>query len=224
MINDPGFEPTELEKSVLYGTLLTDGTLSKRGNSYRMRVSHCTEHRSLVEWQHQRLIRLCKTTQPPVLANKGRSVEFYTASALYLSKIHSLFYEPQEVTGEDGKKRVKYVKVLTPALIADLPTTPEFLALVWCADGSARSDCYAGRLALHCFSRDSQQLFVDWLYTAYGVEAKVVVHTYQSKQHQVSIPATSFSKFVKIVEPVIVQIPELRYKLNEIRRSRAKYL
>jgi hypothetical protein len=224
MINDPGFTLQNDEKSVIFGCLLTDGTLQKRGNSFRMRVSHCTKHRSLVQWQYERLKRLCETTQPPKVVNNGAAVEFYTSSALYLSQIHSLFYEAHETTGKDGKKTVKFVKTITPELIAALPKTPEFLALVWCCDGSARTDCYAGRLALHCFCRESQQLFVDWLFTTYGIEATVVRHTYESQQYQVSIPAKSFSKFVEIVEPVISQIPALRYKLNEIRKTRSKYL
>ena len=207
-INNPGFKLTAREKAVLYGGLLTDGTLQKRGKSLRYRVSHCTANKELVDWQHEALKRLCGTTQPPNETADGASVEFYTASGFYLGETHKLFYKSlSESLEQEANKKEKLIKKITPELLADMPSDPECLAMIFCADGSVRNDSYSGKLALHCFSAEEQELFCDWLFAAHGVKAYVVRHTRASGQHYVCLPAESFGRFICIVEPVMKQIP-----------------
>jgi hypothetical protein len=86
-----------IERAILMGSLLGDGTLQKRGkDSYRYRVSQCLAQKAYVEWKYKKLQRLCKTTQPPkeVTDKKGFvTVEFYTSSGLYLKELFELHYK-----------------------------------------------------------------------------------------------------------------------------------
>ena len=77
---------------------------------------------------------------------------------LYLKQIYDVFYK--KTTLSDGT--VKDIKTITPELLDFLPVDPMVLAVLFMDDGSARNDCYAGRIALHGFSYDEQLLFHDY--------------------------------------------------------------
>jgi len=216
MTNSPDFLLTEEEHSVLCGALLTDAHLQKRGKSYRMRICHKKEHKSLVDFQYKKLQRLCETTQPPKETLKNW--EFTLSSGFYLKAYHDLFY--QKVDGSQ-----KYVKVITPELLEFLPKTPEFLAVAWCCDGHARNDCYSGRFVLHSFTKEELELFVAWLEEHFGIKSKVQPHnTKKGNYFQVifSAKSESFPRFASTIEPVVKQIPDLVYKLNEVRKAKAR--
>ena len=50
----------------------------------------------------------------------------------------------------------------------------------------------------------------------------MVYHLQKKDQHTLSFPAkeTGFQKLVEIIEPVLIQIPSMRYKLNEVRKEK----
>lgn len=114
----------------------------------------------------------------------------------------------------------KYIKTITPELIDKLPMSPYVLVTLFLDDGSIRNDCYAGKLATQGFTEPEQQLlrlyFLKW-----GIDCKVNLHLEVKNQYYLTIPATSFSRLIEIIEPIIInEIPSMSYKLNADRRPR----
>jgi hypothetical protein len=200
------------EKAILYGSLLGDGCLVKRGNSYRYKIEQGEEQKTYVDWKYEKLGRLCQTTQPPkkVTSKKGFvSYLFYTSSGLYLKELYDLYYEKKS----DGK----YVKTITQQLIDSLPMDPIVLAVLFMDDGSVRNDCYAGKIATQCFSLEEQHLLSDYL-KKWGIDCNIVKHN--KEQFYISIPAKSFGRLAEIIEPTVLEIPVMSYKLNKSRRPK----
>jgi len=164
---------SESEIALIMGTLLGDGHLNKRCESYRIKIDHSFDQKEYILWKHNKLKRLCQTTQEPkeILDKKGnKGIEFYTSSSKEYKSIHSLFYQLQKVKEKSGTEKEKYVKVITRQLIDNLPTNPLVLATFYMDDGSVRNDCYAGKLATQGFSQEeSKKSFVN---TFQNVELK----------------------------------------------------
>ena len=208
---------SNIERAILIGSLLGDGTLIKRGaNSFRYRVSHSIKQKSYVEWKYEKLKRLCQTTQPPKeVTDKKKyvTVEFYTSSGEYLKEYYDLFYKERSAPLlEEGK----FVKTITPELIEKLPMDPILLAVWFMDDGSARDDCYAGNIATQCFSLDENHLLQEYL-KKWGIGSNISKHTEASGQYYLYIPSKSFGKLIEIIEPIVREIPAMVYKLNEVR-------
>lgn len=210
---------TEKEKSVLTGSLLGDGLLQKRGvHSFRYRVSQSIKEEDYVNWKYDQLKRLCTTTQPPkkVTDKKGFvTVGFYTSSGDYLKDYFSLFYK--ELPGGLGKGGSSYVKKITPELIDQLPMQPEVLAVWFMDSGSVRNDCYAGSLATQCFSLEENHLLQKYL-KKWDIDSNISRHIKTTDQYYLYIPSRSFPKLIELIEPIINEIPSMKYKLNEDRR------
>lgn len=211
------------EKSILMGSLLGDGMLQKRGiSSFRYRASQGIKQEEYLNWKYSQLKRLCTTTQPPkkVTDKKGfETVEFYSSSGNYLKESFHLFYK--ESPGNSGKARSSYVKKITGELIDALPMEPEVLAVWFMDDGGVRNDCYAGNLATQCFSREENALLKDYL-KKWDINCNIITHTKLSKQHYLYIPSGNFKKLIEIIEPIVKEIPSMKYKLNEDRRGKAR--
>jgi hypothetical protein len=199
---------TEEELALIMGTLLGDAHLNKRGESYRVKIAHGIDQKAYVLWKREKLARLCTTTQPPkeVTDNKGyKTVYFYTSSGKQYKEIFHLFYK---------KKGDKFVKTITPELIERLSMHPMVLAAFFMDDGSVRNDCYAGKLHTQCFSFEENQLLCSYL-KKWGIEGNVVFHKESEDQYYIGLPAETFGTLVKIIEPIVNQIPDMIYKLND---------
>jgi len=186
--------------------------------SFRYRVSHGIAQKQYVLWKHNKLSRLCQTTQPPkeVKDKKGIvSVEFYTSSGAYLQELFNLFYRPSPLDGE------KFLKTITPELIDKLPLDPILLAVLFMDDGSVRNDCYAGKLATQCYSLLEQNLLKDYLKEKWKIETNIVRHTQKSGQYYLSIPKKGFSCLIELIEPIVKEIPCMAYKCNEVNKPKS---
>ncbi len=213
--NMTSFEMTEIEKTLIMGTLLGDAHIQKRKNSYRLKIEHGIDQKAYVLWKHEKLKSLCcrPTTQDPktVTSKKGYStVVFYTTSGLWLEEIYNLFYK---------EKNGRYVKTITPELIEKLPLSPMVLAAFFMDDGSARDDCYAGKLATQGFSLEENHLLCSYL-KKWNIECQVVAHKKSKNQYYISIPAKTFGNLVKEIETIVMEIPDMVYKLNDQRKPR----
>lgn len=212
-------EVTQEQDHILFGTLLGDGHIQKRGpNSYRCRVTHSEKQEAYLRWKYEKLRSICGKNQPPVVKTdtKGyKTLEFYIASGKYLAKYHELFYKPDE--------KGNYIKRIDQNLVDNLPTSPVTLATWYMDDGGARDDSYAARLAVQSFSLAEIKLLVSYLEKCGISGAKPVTHLKSKEQYSLSLPATTntFGQFVnKIQEIIINEVPSMRYKLNEERKPR----
>lgn len=96
---------------------------------------------------------------------------------------------------------------------------PYVLAVLFMDDGSKRNDVYSGKLALQGFSKEEQELLIPY-FDKWGVKVTVAKHTVESGQHYINISAKTFGRFIEIIEPIVKEIPEMEYKLNEARKPR----
>ena len=198
------------------GGLLGDLTIVKRQNSYRVKVAHSPKNKDYVYWKYEQLKRLCHSTQPPVL--NGKNLEFYLSSSLIYKPLHEIIYQAVQTSN-----KVKYVKTITQKLIDSLPTSNLLLAVWFMDDGNARNDCYAGRIAAMSFSYDEQVLLLDYIKSRYNIDGKIILNSKLKNHYQIIIPAKSFGKFVKLIQPFVEKIPSMVYKLNLERKKSSKY-
>lgn len=203
---------SEEEKALIMGTLLGDAHLQKRGNSYRLKITHGSDQYSYVTWKHTKLKRFCTTTQAPKLDTdqKGyQTVTFYTSSGKWLTEIYNLFYLKKDDESRPSKS-------ITQKLIDSLPMHPMVLAVWFMDDGSVRDDCYAGKLATQGFTKEESQLLCEYL-KKWGIEGKVVAHSVSKNQYYISLPASTFGKFVSEIRAIVNEIgtpPVLKCLIN----------
>ena len=138
-----------------------------------------------------------------------------------MQSFHELFYEPVEKVDKNGNKKVKYVKKITQKLIQSLPMHPMVLATFFMDDGSKRNECYSGKIATQGFTQAENYLLCEYL-AKWDIKAAVTTHTVDSGQFYISIPASNgaFDKLVSVISPIVHQIPDMVYKLNENRKPR----
>lgn len=209
---------TDYEQALIMGTLLGDAHIQKRKGSYRLKIEHGIDQKAYVFWKHEKLKRFCTTTQPPktMISKKGlqySTVVFYTTSGKWIEEIYHLFYKAAAL------KTGRFVKTITPELIEKLPMMPILLAVFFMDDGNVRNDCYAGKLATQGFKLDANHLLCSYL-LKWNIEGKVVPHIKSKNQYYISIPAKSFGNLVMQIEPIVNEIPEMKYKLNDQHKPR----
>jgi hypothetical protein len=204
---------TNIETAIIFGIMLGDGYLHDRLNgTYRLKIEHCLKQKEYVLWTYEHLKRLCSNVQPPVETPRrktsGPGVLFYTNSSPILGDIHKLFYKKQP----DGSFR----KTITKELIDQIPMSPYVLATLWMDDGSVRNDTYSGKLASMGFTRPEQELLLIY-FKKWGLNCKVVWNQKTKNHSYITVPAAEFQKLVDIIEPVIINVPTMVYKLNACR-------
>jgi hypothetical protein len=206
---------TDLEKSVIMGTLLGDGHLNKRGKSVRLKIEHGIDQEDLVWWKYEKLKRLCPNTKPPHVAvsKKGfKSILFYTSSSRLLEEMHQLYYK---------KHGERYKKVITSELIDQLSLDSIVLAIWYMDDGSVRDDCYSGKIASQGFSLEENHLLRQYLLKK-NIETNVVKHKEAKGQYYLTVPACSFQTFIDEVEAYLREVPSMVHKLCLSRKSKVR--
>jgi hypothetical protein len=218
--------PTDKENAVLFGTMLADGHLQNRNGSCRMKLEHTSKKEPYITWKCDILQYYCMPNTVPIqqVRKKGNVHYFWTRQTFtFLNVLHGLFYEPKSKVTADGVEKVSFVKTITPKLLKAMPKSPYVLAVLFMDDGSVRDDAYSGKLAMQSYTYEEQLLFAAYLKEVYDLDVNVVKHTVLSGQFYISIPASTFSKLVKIIEPCVREIPCMVYKLNEGRRPFSQY-
>lgn len=229
---DETFSLKKKANAILFGSLLGDGTIGRRGpNSYRLAIGHCLKQRQLVMYKFKYLCPLCRTTRGPFVETtykklKGNkdlksyaSLKFESTTCKFLGKYFHLFYKATQLPNGE----TKYVKMITRELLEALPKSPFVVAILFLDDGTVRSDAYSGKLALQCYSKYELLLFQKWLVDVHQLETVLLCSNVEKQQYYLSIPAKSFGKLAKMVELVVKDVPSMSYKLNEIRKGMSNF-
>jgi hypothetical protein len=197
------------ERNLILGTLLGDGFIQKRNDSFRLKIEHSETEKNLVLWKHNILKRLCNENAVKTICKKNgeKTVVFYTKSGLWLKEIHELFYKFNHETN-------RYVKTITPECVEKLPKSNILVAVWFLDDGSIRKDCCAGKIATQGFSLEENHLLCAYLHK-WHITCQIVPVVKKKQQYYISIPAKQFCNFLKIIEFYVRQIPELNHLLNE---------
>lgn len=234
-------ELTGREKAILMGTILGDATMQKRGNSYRLRIAQSIIHHDYTVWLLNELARLCTSSELKSFTNKEDKVTeyFYLSSGDYLKPLYDLFYRPKidenqvykkhpeiaedhELDSQEIIENKKYRKTITEETIKNLPVDPVLLAVWFMDDGTARNDCYAGKICSQGFNLTEHKLLVSYLHN-YKIEATIDFQSVSKDQYYLSIGAKYFGFLTKEIAPTVKQVPVMMHKLNEERRKSSKF-
>lgn len=176
---------TSLEKEVIIGCLLGDGTLSKSGKHFRLRIEHAEKHKEYVEWKFNLLKRIC------------------------ISKIQ---YVPTHFSfrfGTIGHPEITLLRhrwyLSSKQIVNDFALTSLMLAIWFMDDGTKHRDTVD--ISVHNFSAESivnlrKQIL------QFGIETTVNSDT---KGNRLYILKKSYPNFKRLVSPYIVKCME--YKL-----------
>lgn len=237
---------TDRERDILIGAILGDATLQKRGNSYRIRIAHSINQAEYTRWMRKELDRLCGPDSEggkikTFTSKNGDSASeyFYLRSGLYLKPLFDLFFKEKseqdqelpsdtiiptdfDLSGQEIMENQKYRKSITKETIEKLPISNVILAVWYMDDGSARNDCFAGRIATQCFNYEEHSLLIQYLKN-WKIEASATPHNKKKNQYTLSLPAATFGYFIQAIAPTVKQIPSMEYKLNKERIANSIY-
>jgi hypothetical protein len=181
----------EVERQIVVGCLLGDGTLSQAGKNYRLRVEHKAAHWDYVQWKFQRLQRFCLTE--PQAVSQHRSYRFGTVGHPELTKLRSMFYDERGIKGIPTGLREQ--------------VGPLGLAVWFMDDGGRVHETVS--LSVHSYSRSEvtalQSLWAEW-----GV--RVHIH-WDGHGHRLYVPTGEYGTFKRLVKPYVDEVPCMAGKL-----------
>lgn len=187
---------TELQRSIIVGTLLGDGSLietfSKK--NLRLQIDHCEAQKEYVFWKYEMLKTLILTS--PSYQIKNRSWRFRTISHPEITEIGELFYQ-------DRRKIIpkNLEKMLTPIGLA-----------VWFMDDG----CFIRRdqtfnLNTQCYYQEEVILLKDMLQKNFRLHAISIQGDHNG--WRLYIQKKSSGWFKEIIKPFVV--PCMVYKIGE---------
>ena len=170
---------TSFEKEIIVGCLLGDGTLSRSGKEYRLRIEHAFRDREYVDWKFEKLKRLCVSEIQYV--SKHESVRFGTVGHPEITELRQKWYCP-----------VKQIP-------QDLVLTPIVMAIWFMDDGTKHRDTVD--ISVHSFSEQSLSLLRKQI-LSFGVETTV---NSDSKGKRLYVLKKSYPAFERLAKPYIVK-------------------
>jgi hypothetical protein len=202
---------TDYQRNIIVGKLLGDGHLETRDKkTYRLKIEHSSKQKEYVDWLYEQFktwvrqapkMRVRQYRFPQGTCGEKASYGFTTYS-------HGAFrfYNQQFYTKE--KKKVM------PKLIAKL-LTPVSVAIWYLDDGSFKSDRHKTFIIhTHGYTkRDLQR--VRQAFLKFGVEVSLHRQNYTQKTYwRIYVLSQSAETFKKLIEPTVLRIPAMRYKLG----------
>lgn len=188
-------EFTELQKQVIIGSLLGDGSLHKpkNGVNYHFSVAHCAKQKEYLEYKRQLLYPFSSEIDIYSRLDKRynhiyTSHRFSTKSHPYLTELEKLFYT----------NRVKKIPLVLIEQMA-----PIALAMWYLDDGNVAKRTH--QLASVCFEFDELEEACEI------ISAKFDLMCYPQKSRRIFIASESNEKFISIIEPFTPT--SMRYKL-----------
>ncbi len=176
--------PTEME--IIVGCLLGDGTLSKSGKHYRLRVEHTARHKEYVKWKHNLLSRLCISNIQYSRSNS--SYRFGTVGHPTISSLRQKWYP-------SGNK----------IIAKKFRITPKQLAIFFMDDGTRHRDTI--NISVHNFARKDIENLQGQLK---NFNIKTTINS-DSKGFRLYVLKQSYANFKQLVKPYIVKC--MAYKL-----------
>jgi len=200
---------TEEQKQIIVGTLLGDGFIQKRGNSYRLKLKHSQGQLRYMLWKLDRLqpfFDLEPHIETSICRGKHqKSCYAYSLAQKDLVTFHSLFYD---ITGR---------KIITPDLIDYL--TPLSIAVWYMDDGSIESN---GRIRIYSnsFSKEENEVLSRLLQEKFDIS--LIPHSKFEKKYNryywyLLGKKDSSKKFIDLVYSHIV--PSMQYKVSNTRND-----
>ena len=204
---------TQEQKDILVGSILGDGSIYKHNcdsvRSCRFTEAHSEEQREYVEWKYEKLrdfihnpmrTRYEGGKEIKISGKKCKIKQQY----LFETVFHEEFYKLRKTFYPNGEKIIP----------KNIYVSPLALAVFYMDDGSynGHSCCF------HTQSYDDVSLnnFVDFMKLQYSLDLKISdarAKLYQSNGKMLYLNNQNSRRFIKIIEPYILQI--FKYKIGQ---------
>ena len=174
-----------METEVIIACLLGDGSLSKSGKNYRLRIEHNSKHREYMEWKYNLLKRICISEIQYIASHS--SFRFGTVGHPQITSLRQLWYQS------------------TKQIVKELELTPLMIAVWFMDDGTKHRDTVD--ISVHNFSPQSLERLRKQLST-FGIETTI---NSDSKGARLYVLKKSYPNFKTLVSPYIIKC--MAYKL-----------
>ena len=188
---------TSIQKEVLIGTVLGDGSLkrSRSGKSACLQICHSIKSKDYVEWKRQIFANwvFCE----PKYHESNKALIFRTLSHPEIFKFVENFY--------DGKTKI------VPKNIQDFLKSDLSLAVWFMDDGNGYIRNNGLRISTYSFGIEGNKLLQKCLLANFGIESTIFS---DSKGFQLYIPIKNgnASKFRKLIKPYLLS--SMLYKIE----------
>lgn len=157
-----------INRGVIYGMMLGDGTVSNRGTSANFRINHAPGQREYLEFKRALFGEVASETK---LAVNGKTKQefyyFYTLASSEWQRVWSVFHQDSRKITVGAKSYVK--KVVTPVILRDLN---DFGVALWCLDDGYLT--HGSFIISTCsFDRTEHELMAQWFAERYGLRAAI---------------------------------------------------
>ena len=194
-------ELTDIQRSILVGTLLGDGHLETQdgGKTYRLKIEHQLAQKDYLEWIYEQF----KEWIPGGIRKRTKKNGY--EYVLFDTYSHASFRFYAQQFYPEG------IKVI-PKLISKL-LDPIVLAIWFMDDGSWKSDHHK-TFIIHTlgYSKKDLELVQKVLQKKFGLETSL--HSQKKKYWRLYIKSGSASKFKELIEPYTSQIPSMKNKMG----------
>jgi len=184
---------TQLQKSIIIGSILGDGYLRivpKRKNAF-LEINHSFTQKEYVDWKYDLLKGICKSSPKMRKNNKGRSAyRFYTKQNKSITDLYNTFYK-------NGKKIIPKNFKIDPIILS-----------IWYMDDGSRcsnSDFY---LNTQQFDFDSQKNLIVAL-KKLGLKATI---NKDKKYFRLRFLKSSVAKLKEMIEEILIS--SMKYKIG----------
>ena len=205
------------QKSILLALCLGDGCLRKpnRG-SVQLEIGHSIKQLDYCTWKRDLIYSILGGNKPPKINIKKVILKKYGEyEACRFVKTHPYLKELRNKLYCNGVKRI------TPELLKEL--TPQCLAIWYMDDGSfykkdsadgKKSICFDLRISTDCFSKEENEMIVNYLYSTYDIK----FHVYKCHPEKnggawiLRANKQAAIKFINLIKPYV--IPSMQYKIE----------
>lgn len=187
---------SDIQKQLIVGTLLGDGTLEKNGRYHRLKVQQSVNQKEYVLWKYG-ILKNWVISEPHYQA-VNRSLRFRTVSHPILSDLRSQFYR-------DGVK-------IVPDNVEEFLEKPLVLATWFMDDGNAiiRKGKLSGwHINSHSFTEMENKKLAQILKNIYSLS--VALESNHKKQ-RIRINKSSYLLFMKAIKDSVID--SMQYKLG----------
>ena len=194
---------TQEQKEVLFGTLLGDGSLIKKGRQKNPvgKVEHCEKQLCYLEYKHSLLNNLCSSISKQIRIGDGNRDKSFISKGISVSFIFRLNANPE--LAEFYTAFYGSGKKVIPIKLLEQYYSPLAMAIHYMDDGTKGTSGY--HIATMCFDKTNQEHFCEFL------KQKFNIHAYVAYKNMIYIPAKSAKLFTELIYPFVPE--SMRYKL-----------
>ncbi len=209
------YKLNDLQKDLLFGTLLGDGNLStgNNGRTWRYRAIHSDKQKYYLFHKFEILEPLCNT--PPAASEDDRKnvrYSFNTRVDSCFNYYGNMFYQAIPDI-ESGK--VSFKKVMPKNSHLNDNLSPRALAYLHMDDGSLKwfGHSNAMRISLEAFCREDLERFKNVLMTKYNIKVGIERKNRSSDLFRIFISEKSSAAYRDLIKDFLVD--SLKYKVSD---------